>query len=368
MQAGADSGACPVCCNVPQPPFRLGACPGCLFAICDICVPQLGESCPQCRSSFSDLRDRGLRLLHSVPRAGGSVAGVMPRRLPSCVGDSEGGVLVGSDAGRRLGPVPQQPGISWSPRLPARRPLEGRAVSPSAVRRRFGAEVLQALPVQVAGVTATVACGQSRNDSEMVPQRCLTELQPSPLTPTSQETPCSQGGSSSVAQLQDAEWGLSFPDAHDAARGRSTADPVGQVLSALTGAQDPVQLKRALHAQNLGHGFGDVGQAHVTITRWLQEIILAQPPPTLEDLAAGSADFSLRYMLPEPHRLAVCALSAKNGWSKEGLLQGLLVNMGWLEHHGTRIVDSQGADHRRAATIAAFFAGPPSARKSSLHT
>ena len=93
------------------------------------------------------------------------------------------------------------------------------------------------------------------------------------------------------------------------------------------------------------------------------EIIFAQPIPQATDLANASAEFSLRYMLPVPHRQAVLALSAKNGWPKEGILQGLLVNIGWLEHHSTRIVDAPGAVHRRAATIAVFFAGPPSTRK-----
>ena len=71
------------------------------------------------------------------------------------------------------------------------------------------------------------------------------------------------------------------------------------------------------------------------------------------------------HLLPVPHRQAVYALSSKNGCPKEGILQGLLVNIGWLQHHCTRIVDTPGAEHCSAVTIAAFFAGPPSIRKSS---
>ena len=39
---------------------------------------------------------------------------------------------------------------------------------------------------------------------------------------------------------------------------------------------------------------------------------------------------------------------------------GLLVNIGWLEHQCTRLVDKPGAEHRRAATITVFFGSPPS--------
>ena len=41
--------------------------------------------------------------------------------------------------------------------------------------------------------------------------------------------------------------------------------------------------------------------------------------------------------------------------------------IGWTEHQGTRLSDTEEAHHVRAATIGAFFAGPPSIRKTSLH-
>ena len=125
-------------------------------------------------------------------------------------------------------------------------------------------------------------------------------------------------------------------------------------------------LRRIIHPEGLCHGLNRPQIAYETTMKWLREIIFQDPIPQAEQLANAAGEFSLRYMLPIPHRHAVLALSAKNGWSKEGLLQGLLVNMGWLEHHSTRIVDAPGAVHRRAATIAAFFAGPPSTRKSSM--
>ena len=97
--------------------------------------------------------------------------------------------------------------------------------------------------------------------------------------------------------------------------------------------------------------------------RWVRGIIFALSLPQLTDLANVSVGFPLRCILPVPHRQAVLALSAKNGWPKDGILQGLSVNIGWLEHHSTRLVNTPGAVHCRAATIAAFFAGPPSTRK-----
>ena len=103
-----------------------------------------------------------------------------------------------------------------------------------------------------------------------------------------------------------------------------------------------------------------------SMRKWLKEIILAQPALQLMDLVTGSAEFSLRCLLAVPHRPAVCALSSNNGWLKEGMMQWLFFNIGWLEHHCTRIVDMSGAEHRRAAIIAPFFGGPLSVRRSSL--
>ena len=62
---------------------------------------------------------------------------------------------------------------------------------------------------------------------------------------------------------------------------------------------------------------------------WLKKIILARPAPQLMDLAMSSAELFLRYLLPAPHRQAACPLSSKNEWPKQGMVQGLLVNIGW---------------------------------------
>ena len=113
------------------------------------------------------------------------------------------------------------------------------------------------------------------------------------------------------------------------------------------------------------HGGG--GPASVaSVQQWLKEIFLARPVPQLMDLAMSFAEFLLRDLLPISLCQAAFALSSKNELPKLGMLQGLLVIIGWLEQHCTRIVDKSGAEHRRAATIAGFFGGSPSVRKSIL--
>ena len=157
-------------------------------------------------------------------------------------------------------------------------------------------------------------------------------------TPPSPLTPASQGGGPTPVQFQDFEWGLRFSDSSAAARNTGPPDPVDDVLHNIRTATDMHDLRRLIHPEGLCTGFDDVHNVYDTTKKWLREIIFADPIPQAEHLANASAEFSLRYMLPTPHRQAVLALSAKNGWSKEGILQGLLVNMDELEHHSTRIV------------------------------
>ena len=49
--------------------------------------------------------------------------------------------------------------------------------------------------------------------------------------------------------------------------------------------------------------------------------------------------------------------------AKQSILLGLFVDTGWLAHHSTRLVNTPGAMHCHAATIAALCGCPPSTRK-----
>ena len=121
-------------------------------------------------------------------------------------------------------------------------------------------------------------------------------------------------------------------DASDSARCTATSDPIYDVVDHTRSSTDQIKLRSAIHTPRLTWGFCDAEETYATTMRWMKEIILAPPPPQLMDLSAEFADFSLRYMLPLPHRQAACALSSTNVRPKEDILQGTYATtMRWLQ-------------------------------------
>ena len=160
--------------------------------------------------------------------------------------------------------------------------------------------------------------------------------------------------------LEDADMGLHFIDVSRLQTDDGFADP-------LEDAPAPTTLrewKTATHPADLCAGLGTAEEAHQTIKSWLRELL--HNPSTKEALAKTANGFSLHLLAPQPFAKAVRACALTQGWSKEGLWQGILANASWLENHGSCLTDAPGAEHKRSPALPVFFAGPPSSRKSSM--
>ena len=104
-------------------------------------------------------------------------------------------------------------------------------------------------------------------------------------------------------------------------------------------------------------------EAHETVLRWLQEILADSR--SHRSIGADPI-FSLRGLLPVPFQKALARVSAKEGWPAESLMNAMFTNIGWLEHHHTRLLEYPGEEHGRSPNIPCFHGMDPSARKSSL--
>ncbi|CAJ1375581.1 unnamed protein product [Effrenium voratum] len=93
---------------------------------------------------------------------------------------------------------------------------------------------------------------------------------------------------------------------------------------------------------------------------------LSAPRSTLVEVGDDSA-FDINLLAPVPIITAVQTMCKAQGWCAEAALQGLFTVTGWLEHVDTRIQISEGEEHARTPTLAAFFGSRASNRKSSMH-
>ena len=141
------------------------------------------------------------------------------------------------------------------------------------------------------------------------------------VTFSSPLTSSAQSGGTTPMRLQDNQVGVGFADMSDAARGTVSADPVADVLRNIRSATGIQQLRRLIHPPGLCTGFADEANTYSTTKAWLRELIFSQPRPQPTDDADATADLSLRYLLPVPHRQAVLALSSKHAWPKRGFQQ-----------------------------------------------
>lgn len=161
--------------------------------------------------------------------------------------------------------------------------------------------------------------------------------------------------------LDDPDMGLHFVDCKRLrAEDSAFEDPLEHAQDALTMRDWKLQV----HPKNLCQGLGSAKEAYTTITAWLQEIMVSNL--TDLQLAQEANSFSLTLLAPVPFAKAIRAVSLHEGWSKEGLWQGILANASWLECQGSKLTDTCGAEHQRSCGIPCFFAGPPSTRKSSM--
>ena len=222
------------------------------------------------------------------------------------------------------------------------------------------------------------AIGQAAEDSQAAPSTPAEASQAAPTTPALQIVPSSQveaasqvasperltQGGNSVPLFEDETWGFSFQDLSRQAGDPAMQDPIPAILDRVKNAATWSSFRREVHPPDLFDGLQTAKQIRKSVYERIQVIL--QRGHSHRQLAADCGQFSLRLLAPIPHKKAVDAICLRQGWSREGLWQGFLVNMGWLEHHASRAVSEPGDVHGRALPIAAFFGGPPSLRKSSL--
>ena len=113
---------------------------------------------------------------------------------------------------------------------------------------------------------------------------------------------------------------------------------------------------------DLFQGFSCERVATQTVEGWLREI--DADSRNHRQLGADSG-FGLRDLVPTPFRHAINTVALREGWQPECLLQEILTNIGWLEHHRTRLKLTLEEEHARSPNIPHFMGGDPSSRKSS---
>ena len=162
--------------------------------------------------------------------------------------------------------------------------------------------------------------------------------------------------------LHSAHFGFAFQDANREQPEAWQVDPIKDLKQELMQCQSADAYEKLLHPPELFKDLTSEKAVHDTVTSWLDHLLNKQASHG----DAAAQEYSLRLYCPAPFRKALSCISSHHGWPKEALLQGLLVNVAWMEHHGTRLVDYYQAEHKRACTIAAFLGATPSLRKSSM--
>jgi hypothetical protein len=196
------------------------------------------------------------------------------------------------------------------------------------------------------------------------------ELEADPIAPASPvvsarvETPDSQQTGNSPT-LRNASMRFHFRDT-SARAGDDVAliDPMEDLTAKMNAASNVQNLDELIHPVGLFEGHADAGQAYRTTMQMLDEIT-ADTRSHID--VAGDLGFTLEGLVPQPFLKSIDTICKREGWSPEGLHQGLLTNIGWLEATDTRLILRQGDDHTRSTAVPGFGAMPPSYRKSSEH-
>ena len=164
--------------------------------------------------------------------------------------------------------------------------------------------------------------------------------------------------------ITDADFGFTFTDNTAAGGdGAPVPDPSLAAIRALDAVPNAAAFRTALRPTGLFNGLQDERGARETAKQWLGEM-LADPRDHKE--VGMDPSFSIRLLLPRPFRTAVVAVASREGWQPEALMQGIMSNAGWSEHHATVLKETADETHSRKPTIAIFGAAMPSTRKTSL--
>jgi len=121
--------------------------------------------------------------------------------------------------------------------------------------------------------------------------------------------------------------------------------------------------RHGAHPDGLFQGLQNERETRATARAWLHEMM----EDARDHRALGmAAEFSIRLLVPKPFRTAILAVASREGWQPEAVMQGVMSNINWFEHHATQLKETARESHSRKATIPMFGAGQPSTRKTSL--
>ena len=174
------------------------------------------------------------------------------------------------------------------------------------------------------------------------------------------------GGASSGGQSSEAAAPTQSPThGHPGsdAGGAADTDPLALLRNELGACSNAGELRALLHPPQHLEGFEGFQEARETIWRWFEDILADER--CHRSIGADPA-FSLRGLVPVPFERALARVSAKEGWPAESLLNAMFTNIGWLEHHHTRLVVHHGEEDGRSPNIPCFHGMGPATRKSSL--
>lgn len=142
-------------------------------------------------------------------------------------------------------------------------------------------------------------------------------------------------------------------------------DFVHQALSSLAGLSNVQDINQRMFPPNLFDGMSSQQDTISTIHAWLQQAWLDAQTMSHRDLA--TQDFDLRLCGPLPWVRAMQAIALHDGLCPESLNLALDANIGFMEHHATRLLHSPDSTHRGVSPNPSVMLGAAvSARKSHI--
>ncbi len=170
---------------------------------------------------------------------------------------------------------------------------------------------------------------------------------------------------SAVPVYEDAAAGFAFQDLTRAATGAAALpDPLENLLQQIHDCRDMAGLRALIHPQGLFAGLRNADGTYATVRGWLNEI----KADHRNHYEFNQTHYSIKLLMPIPFSLAIQTVASAEGWPAEALAIAIGSNVGWLEHHGTRLKQKQNDDHSRGQNIPFFQGMDPSLRKTSLKT
>ena len=194
-------------------------------------------------------------------------------------------------------------------------------------------------------------------DAQMVPVPASQEDDDAMMLAT-------QNGSA-LPVYEDKEAGFVFEDLTRADTGAAAlTDPLEKLLQQINDCQDMTSLRSLIHPQGLFADLNSADKTYATVREWLNQI----KSDHRNHCELSQASYSIKLLVPIPFAVAIQTVSLAEGWPPEALAIAIGSNVGWLEHHGTRLKQRRNDAHSRGQNIGFFQGMDPSMRKSSLKT